>query len=232
MISGFVVEANDIWFYVTAGHVVGRLHEAMNAGVTFDAWRLDDQTAGGGYQHPIPYDFDIDRWSVLRDDKIGIDYAITPLVGLICEGLRAGGVIPIDREAWEAIPIAECEHLFLVGVAHETVHSPRFGIITAKVSLIPLKVTSPPRQAGDTEQNMFFAQLIMDSEQPGSRINDIGGMSGGPIFGAKKLGDETKYWAVGVQSGWYSDSKIIAACPISSFMEALEVAIKGMVEPK
>jgi hypothetical protein len=47
-------------------------------------------------------------------------------------------------------------------------------------------------------------------------------MSGGPIFALKKVDGTWKYSAIGVQSGWYEKSRIIAACPLSSFAHALE----------
>ena len=38
--SGFMVEIAEEWFYVTAGHILRDVRKAVNAGSTFDIWRL------------------------------------------------------------------------------------------------------------------------------------------------------------------------------------------------
>lgn len=38
--SGFLIEVKDVWFYVTAGHILRDIREALNQGATFDIWRL------------------------------------------------------------------------------------------------------------------------------------------------------------------------------------------------
>jgi hypothetical protein len=45
IISGFIVEVLEQWFFVTAGHVITDIRDAVNAGATFDVWRFSDYTA-------------------------------------------------------------------------------------------------------------------------------------------------------------------------------------------
>jgi hypothetical protein len=42
-------------------------------------------------------------------------------------------------------------------------------------------------------------------------------MSGGPIFGLKFEGEQTKYWIVAIQSSWLSDERIVFGCPLPIF---------------
>jgi hypothetical protein len=105
--SGFLVDVCGIWFYVTAGHILRAIRAALNAAGSFDVWRLDDQTAGNRFKGAaIPYDFDINRWAVIEDDEIGLDYAAVPLETTYCLQLKAGGAIPIDKIAWETMSLS------------------------------------------------------------------------------------------------------------------------------
>lgn len=45
---------------------------------------------------------------------------------------------------------------------------------------------------------------------------DIRGMSGGPLLGMK-VGEQTSYKPIGVQSGWLRESTIAAICPLEAF---------------
>lgn len=86
---------------------------------------------------------------------------------------------------------------------------------------MPLKPTEEPALAGRKAKNQFYARLT----DMGS-VNDIGGMSGGPVFALKKVEGEWRYKVIGVQSSWYPSARTIAACPFSS----LGVALEDLVE--
>lgn len=58
LFSGFVIAIDDVWFYVTAGHVPRWIQSSLEAGGKFDVWRLGDQTARGPFKDTgIPFDF-------------------------------------------------------------------------------------------------------------------------------------------------------------------------------
>ena len=97
------------------------------------------------------------------------------------------------------------------------------SMISAKVVVIPLNSTSPPPLAEEKAQNQFYAKLAEDSEQV---VKNIVGMSGGPVFMLKYVDETWKYNLIGVQSGWYPESRIIAACPFTTFGEALEPFVR------
>jgi hypothetical protein len=56
-------------------------------------------------------------------------------------------------------------------------------------------------------------------------VKDVDGMSGGPIVMLWKANEAWKYSVIGIQSAWYRSARIIAACPFSSFTEALEPVV-------
>lgn len=222
--SGFLVDVSGVWLYVTAGHILKDIKSALDAGAQFDIWRLDDQTAGNRFKGAaIPFEFDVDRWLVIEDPDAGLDYAVVVLDRMYCLQLGAGGVVPIDKTAW-GDHVTEFDHWAMIGIPSETVVYDDKTLITARIVVAPLEPTNPPAGVGQKAENQFFAKLKSD---PVGFVNDIDGMSGGPIFALKKIGEEWKYSIIGVQSGWYPRARIVAACPFSSLGFALELVVES-----
>ena len=224
--SGFLIEVKDVWFYVTAGHILRDIRKALGQGVAFDIWRLGDQTAGNRFNNSaVPFGFDIKRWGVIENDELGLDYAVVPLEELYCRQLQAGGAVPITKVAW-GDHVTEHDQWALVGVPSESVSYDGETLITAKVVVAPLEPVDAPPGAGTKAQNQFYGRLKDDSV---GMLKDVDGMSGGPIFALKKVDGTWKYSAIGVQSGWYEKTRIVAACPLSSFALALEELVSNTV---
>lgn len=51
-------------------------------------------------------------------------------------------------------------------------------------------------------------------------------MSGGPVIAVIGSSTAFKFGVIGVQSAWYSEARIIAACPFASFGAALEPIVE------
>jgi hypothetical protein len=223
--SGFLVDINGAWFYVTAGHILKNIKKSLEAGGTFDIWRFDDQTASQKFNgRAIPYSFEIGDWIVLEDADTGLDYAALPLRDLYRQGLKAGGACPIGREAW-GDHTAEHDFRALVGIPSETVEYDNETIITARIVIAPVTPSEQPPMAQKKAENQFYSKLPDGSEQ---FFKDVDGMSGGPIFAIKKVDGIWMYWVIGVQSAWYPTSKILVACPFSFFGQILEGAVKNL----
>lgn len=223
LFSGFVISVDDVWFYVTAGHVPSRIRDGIDAGGKFDIWRLGDQSARGPFKETgIPFDYVADQWLILDDEAIGLDYAVLPLRDLYRQALERGEVLPIAKDAW-GDHVTESDQWVLVGVPAETVTHDGNSLITARVESIALEEAEAPEGAGTKAENQFYARLIDGSERV---VKNVEGMSGGPIFATKKTNEVVRYKVIGVQSAWYSGDRIIAACPFSSLGLALEDVIR------
>lgn len=217
--SGFVVDVRGVWIYVTAGHILRDIKTSLDSGAVFEIWRLDDQTAGNGFKGAaIPYAFDVDRWLVIEDLQTGLDYAVVVLDTMYRVQLEAGGVVPIDKTAW-GDHVTEFDHWAEIGIPSETVEYDTRSHIKARIVVAPLEPAEVPAGAGRRAENQFYAKLKGDSA---GVVTDIDGMSGGPIFALKKVGEDWKYSVIGVQSGWYPRARVITACPFSSLGYALE----------
>lgn len=225
--SGFVVAVGGEWFYMTAGHILRDIRQAIQGGSIFEIWRLGDQTAGNRFPDTaIPYDFDLDKWFVLEDEEAGLDYATTHIGGLLRQLLNAGGVTALDRNAW-GNHVTEHEHWALIGIPRETVAYDRKTVISARVVMAPLIATVAPPLADQKAKNQFYARLADGSE---TFVQDVDGMSGGPVFMVHQVGETWKYKVIGVQSAWYRSSRVVAICPFSSFGEALEPVVEEALQ--
>lgn len=221
--SGFVVAVAGQWFYMTAGHILRDIRKALEGGSTFNFWRFGDQTAGNRFNNTaIPYDFNIEQWFVLEESDAGLDYATVHIGGLYRQQLDAGGVTALDKNAW-GDHLAEHEYWALIGIPQETVSYDRETIISARFVMAPLLPTDAPPLAEQKAQNQFYAKLADDSEQ---FVQDVVGMSGGPVFMLRQVNDSWKYKVIGVQSGWYPSTRVVAVCPFATFGQALEPVVE------
>ncbi|HET8610159.1 MAG TPA: hypothetical protein VFM11_10500 [Burkholderiales bacterium] len=224
--SGFVVEIAGEWFYMTAGHILRGIRSALDAGSTFDVWRLGDQTAGNRFNNAaVPYAFDLSHWFVLEDADAGLDYATVHLDGLYRRQLEIGGVISLAKDAWSDHH-AQANQWALVGIPSESVIYDGNTTITARVVMVPLAHTEPPLLAKRKAENQFYARVADGSE---AFVNDLDGMSGGPIVMLHNVTGTWKYNVIGVQSAWYPHSRIVAACPFTSFAKALEQVVERVL---
>lgn len=225
MFSGFLADVGGAWFYVTAGHILRDVRASLNAGAMFDIWRLGDQTAGNRFKNTaIPYAFDVERWLVIENEENGLDYATVVLENMYCQLLKAGGAVAIDKDTW-GDHVTEHDQWALVGIPSETVSFDGETIISARVVVAPIEQVSKPAIAGQKSQNQFYGRLQGDST---GVVKNIDGMSGGPIFALRKVEGIWRYTVIGVQSGWYPESRIITACPFISLGTALEQVVSDV----
>jgi hypothetical protein len=221
--SGFVVAVKGEWFYMTAGHILRDIRSALAAGSKFDIWRFGDQTAGNQFHDTaVPYDFDIEKWFVLEDADLGLDYATVHIGGLFRQLLEAGGVSALDKNAW-GDHLTEHDHWVLIGIPKETVAYDGKTIISARFVMAPLNQTTGPLPAEKKADNQFYAALADGSE---NFVNDVDGMSGGPVFMLRQIENLWKYKVIGVQGAWYPSKRLLAICPFSTFGEALEPIVE------
>lgn len=227
LFSGFIVEVEKKWFYITAGHILRDIQKAIKAGSSFDIWRLGDQTAGNQFgTAAIPYSFETNHWVVVEDEESGLDYAAVELNDLYRSQLEAGGVIPLSKKSWDT-HFSESEYWALFGVPSENVFYDGKTRITARVVMSPLIPAQEPPNVSRKVPYRFYAKLAVGSEK---YMNDIDGMSGAPVFSIRKINDSWTYRIIGVQSSWYPPNKILAICPIANFGFELEKVVQKTSE--
>jgi hypothetical protein len=228
--SCFVIESESAWFLVTAGHVVRGIRDAVKAGIDHHTFSLNDQLARTdgqkGRAFNLPYYFEETDWIIIEEDPVGTDYAAAILRPFIAAGLAAGGVKPIEEKAWGHEAHETYAPWLLLGVPAES-HDVVNGVSTVKLTLLVLKPTAAPY--GASTEGRTFARIV---SSPGdlAKVDDIVGMSGGPIFGIRVVDQTIKYWVIGIQSSWFPTLRIVAFCEVSQFFLSIKKVLMNVIK--
>lgn len=228
--SGFVVEIDGRWIFVTAGHVFTELEAAKAKGAIIKYWHLDDSSVSPNPQAPYPIDLRMEDVFFTSEDTSGMDYAAFEIRSPMAKTALSGqGIVPIQQEQWDVdgSVVSEFPSLYLVGTpAHLT--KTTFGdpvweryIVTIPVDI----VVAPPQGIKETAFTRLYGEMRMDllDSDSAAAVKDIGGMSGGPIFGLKNgtVAEDFEYRVVALQSSWNKRGGI-AACAVAPFLNALK----------
>lgn len=218
--SAFVVDVLGVWLLMTAGHVLRSLLEDYPRGeIKTTGFELQDRFAGGSFAGHAGVPFHFDPAACMMIDEDEADFGLVTLDALTTRQLQAGGVVAIEEGSWGKEGPEAYTHLLLTGVPFETVrHEP--GQMLLRHTLIPLQLCAPSTQTGDKHVGKFTARLMQD-EADLTQLDDIDGMSGGPIFGVKDVDGVARYFVVGVQSGWFRSKRIVTFSPAEPVLRQL-----------
>lgn len=160
----------------------------------------------------------------IYDEDEGFDFAALEIHPFHRRGLTQANVSAIELHATGPAEFHDDSQLALVGVPAESFD--KKGADTAmKLVLVPLMpyVGDALPVKGDS----ILAQMPTNPTDAMHRVEDVAGMSGGPIFRiVTKAGKHKKYWLVGIQSGWYPTSRVVRFCPIDAFVAALKEVLE------
>jgi hypothetical protein len=229
LISTVLISVRNFWFLVTAGHTLEDTQKRLQSGRRILKSRLLDGTSG--MAGSIPFDLDLSK--IFHIDRDGHDYGLIPLRPLFSQSLMQGGIRPLTEKHWTDIPEV-AENYYLLGFPKQAqtvkVTSNNSGgdiRIDFGCPLLPLERISTPPEAIDSPVKRFYANVPIVSipkeiEAENSSLTDISGMSGGPIFGVKKIEqNRLRYWIVAIQSSWLPQSRTLAACFIKPFIDSV-----------
>jgi len=218
--SAFVVDVLGVWLLMTAGHVLRTLREEYpRLGVMTSRFELQDRFAGSSFSGHAGVPFHFDSTMCMELDETWGDFGLVPLDALTVSQLKTGGVVAIEESTWSTCPLDEYVQLLLTGVPSETVkHEP--GQMVLRHTLIPLELCPLDEQPPAGRVGKFKARLLQDDIDL-AKLDDIDGMSGGPIFGIRDVDGLARYFLVGVQSGWLRPSRIVTFSAASPVLEQL-----------
>lgn len=185
--TAFVLSAKDEWFLVTAGHVALEIKSyLMDPNYSLkEAILCDTGVLNAKHQIPIPFDLTPEKLIIYGDEKT-YDYAVIHLENYYIRLLRENGVEPLDEQVWLHQP-KEPEFFTMLGVTNQMV-SPIWNENKSMITGMGTGTTLHP-----VEHSHKRPIGIMKRNEPrwygyiskGSAIDDIGGMSGAPIFAFK-----------------------------------------------
>ncbi|MBS0497405.1 MAG: hypothetical protein JSR51_07150 [Proteobacteria bacterium] len=222
--SAFVVEINDRWFAISAGHIFRELKLAVSHGAKLSNWQIDDSIVSSKPQPacPISIDLDKDVYS-LCDEVKGMDYAYIELDFLTKLALSKEGIAAIPQSVWSAKDLEEFSLWLLIGTPTALAKLVFEEPIVKNYATIQLeRVNNVPHGLCNTKYPRLYAKIYFESVIEAKHGFDIGGMSGGPIFGLRPFTDSTpyEYRLIGIQSAWNGKDSV-ALCPAFPYIQVI-----------
>lgn len=221
--SCFFVIINGHWAMCTAAHVMDDIRKLQDDGVELTHWHINDLFMKE--KREIVYPFNVttrDRFHV-RNDELGLDYLLVYVDFLTAQNLTATGVRAIGREL--VGDASEADKWIITGFPSSFTKQEGSSIGLRHYIIGADPIDRPENWESRKNEMSLFGKLDVGPNEDFEAVN-IGGMSGGPIFGLFKHGDGTvKVKLVGVQSGWSERSRIITACPIEPFLDAIDTLL-------
>lgn len=229
--SAFVVRVEAVMLAITAGHVFSDIKKAIAAGSIISNWAIDDSMVND-HGHPVyPIDLDLKR-NVFSFDIEGIDYGAYVLSSLEERALTKSGIVPIEKEQWDAEDLSDFPFWTLIGLPTQFAELHHDGpSVKNHVTVRLICLEDPPPGLAGKKYERLYARVVFESVAEHEHQFDIGGMSGGPIFGTRSApqGNGYDYRLIAIQSSW-DERGHVAMCPAQPFLRVLANTIKESAE--
>ncbi|MCM2337089.1 hypothetical protein [Hydrogenophaga pseudoflava] len=150
-----------------------------------------------------PVDVNLEK-DILFFHEDGLDYGAYLLDPMASRALEKSGIVPVRKEQWDAEDLEEFSFWTLVGLPTQFANLNHEG--PSLKGHVTVRVMHPPeRPAGlsPTKHPRLFAKVDFASVAEWERQFDIGGMSGGPVFGTRQppQGSAYDYRLIGTSGG-------------------------------
>lgn len=208
--SGTLAIIRDQLHFLTAGHVLRNLQDAMaSSAVEIEQAVLVD-TFGSGRISNLPIPFDLKSASKFFIDEDGLDFGVIALSSYYGRLLAANGSVALDANNWLRQPQI-FEGYALLGLPAELTSERLSGYGDATMYPTMLGFRRLDSQDSGSKYPRFVGQL-----DDGLSIGSVEGMSGGPILGFRRDDQgRRRYWIIALQSAWKPGTRIIYGCPLS-----------------
>ncbi|NLX97809.1 MAG: hypothetical protein GXY83_16725 [Rhodopirellula sp.] len=229
--SGFVIEYQGEWLWITAGHLLNDLdnklpviNRRMVKSQLVAGWNSNEETV-----QRIPFEYGTCVKYFVDDDDEGTDLGIIYIAAEMKQALRKVGVVPLRKLD---LPEQEYEQYMVHGLPkkeqRDDIQESEGGIDCA-ASVMPVAFRVFPFTSGTagfpaTKRRLFYASVPAEVT-----LETLDGVSGGPIYALKQETDRIDFYLAAVQNREKKSSKTIAACPSALFHEILA---KGLADIK
>ena len=227
--SGFTIEMQDRWFWVTAGHCLKMLDENIPA-KTMELFRTEFMDCFGPGQpvlHGVPFTYEPGCGFFIEKRHLALDFGVIPLPDLYRQNMVTNGVVAISRNNWERqSELTFSEYRILGFPADDKVETfDASGGAEAEIRPVMMVIDRIEQdEINDPPGGAWFIGRIPDDID----IRSVEGMSGGPIFGFRMgASGQWHYQIVALQSWWRPDSRIIFGCSLPLFAEVVQNALEN-----
>jgi hypothetical protein len=226
--SAFIVDVEGVTLAISAGHVFSDLKKAIAAGAKVSDWAIDDSIVTDSDYPAYPISVDLER-DVIFFHEDGLDYGAYLLDPMALRALNQSGIVPIAKAQWDAEDLPDFPFWTLVGLPTQFAHLQCDGSsVKQHVTVRVWGLQDPPPNLAGKKYRRLYARVEFESVAEWERYFDIGGMSGGPIFGTRAApqGRSYDYRLIAIQSSWDSRESV-AMCAAQPFLRALAGLVRS-----
>jgi len=221
--SGFVLCNGDNWYFATAGHCLKELHELLKQkGIEhYRPFLKFDFENDSEAVEPRFFDLEKREFEFIDEDKKGIDLGLLKLQHLEIEAFKKAEKIPLTEDKWMSRPSGHFDCHFIVGTPNETAYpTDDDGTHSVTINASTFVIRPVDAEPDKIKPDIPWLSFAVSDSIP---LKSIVGMSGGPIFGLRQIGNQINYWVVAVQSQWNAPKRIAFACRMPEFSRIFEL---------
>lgn len=235
-ISGTLFDYKGIYSILTAGHILDDIQREMTAGrfKIRSCYLLDHFGHEGVFQEPIPFDYEGAPKDYVYDKQAGLDIGLVVLRDYYLALIARNGLKSVGEANWRLHSKDKFDFFLMLGLptCWSDVRFFEGPDKTPKVEFLSsatcFRVHRRSRRPGGVPITTF--RRFIGHISPKIKIDNIEGMSGGPIYGFKKTDAGLVYWVIAVQSGWIERRRITFACPLKVIGGLLDACFERLAE--
>jgi hypothetical protein len=231
--TGFLIEADERWYMVTAGHCLKNFEEAL----VHPMIRLTGVALVGGFGpsstrlEPVLFHHYADApRNAVYDKAKGLDYGWIEIRQYYRNFLEQEGALPIPLIEVNQPARGEVWGHVIVGFPDELVEKNLNVADQAdpiKGEIEPVMITAPamnpvPADLAAIANLWFIGQL-----NPTAPLRSALGLSGGPIIEIAEDGNPFKFRMLALQSWWLPPRRIVFGCLVSVFLPKILAEIES-----
>lgn len=222
--SATVMSVSNYVFLLTAGHCVAEIEKILEG----EEYEYIDSSIADVFgleavsDVPIPINLRHAARLAVDDEESGLDYGLIHLQTNQIRLLTKNGIVAIFEDNWNKQHTVNFDRFFILGFPAELALSTisADGKAQFAAARIGLEKADPPPGTKPTTFQRFVGKIA--GEIP---LNNIEGMSGGPIIGIDSRNPGV-YWVVAIQSSWLKTEKIIFGCKIPIIGEQVKAGFE------
>jgi hypothetical protein len=214
-ISGFLIYTKKLLIWITAGHVLKSLEELLqNKKINGIKTRWFDNCIKKDADF-IPCDYS--GLNKIPVDIEGYDFGIIILPKIYADPiLSIKENQPLTEAHWKLNGGFKAEGYYLVGLPEEFTKFDKTNNSSGKLkvrafsTLVSVPLTEEDQSIHQSDgdfwrhENNFYGQVHSIQNDDNSLLTDISGMSGGPIFGIRRINEKNfEYRIIAIQCSWF-----------------------------
>lgn len=236
--TGFLLCYHNEFMWLTAGHVleiVDGIFKSNFHNIHSVAWNDNDGVKGIS---KIPVDYNRLRRYKVVNNECDIGVILFKKGDLDFENIRNN--LNNKWFVWENSSLLEPDGFCLIGFPVEVAKtkvlvqgSKAHCNYDTQIMCFPVEKIKPDksRRADDfwKHAGWFYGKALPIRKDDGKQLEDIKGMSGGPIISFNVSPDGViKFWPVAIQSTWLPNSRILCGTPISKAVELTDAGFEAV----